>query len=273
MATNSGALSPKMFKNFCELVYDKCGIRLGAKKEALVSARIGKRVRLLGLASYDDYYQLLKEAGEEGELIEMLNAISTNVTYFFREEAHFDFLAERFQAWQKAGQRSFRIWCAAASTGEEPYSIAMIADKYLADPMQCKILATDISTKVLKTAKNGRYEIRHLEKVPKAYANRYFKKFASEDGKVYYDVSPDLKKMITYARLNLSKPPFPMKGPFDVVFCRNVMIYFDNVVRAGLLNEVERLLRPGGYLVVGHAESLSGILCQLKNIKPSIYIK
>jgi chemotaxis protein methyltransferase CheR len=272
MISNNSELSSKMFKNFCELVYDTCGITLGPQKEALVSARMGKRVRMLGLPSYEAYYQLLKE-GDEGELVEMLNAISTNVTYFFREEGHFDFLAERLQAWQQAGQRSFKIWCAAASTGEEPYSIAMTAHQYLDDPTQCRILATDISTRVLNVAKTGRYESRHLEKVPKAYVNRYFTKCAGGNDAPCYEVSSELKKMITYARLNLSKPPFPMKGPFDMILCRNVMIYFDNVVRTGLLNEIGRLLRPGGYLMVGHAESLSGILCDLKTVKPSIYIK
>ncbi len=266
-------LSPQMFLRFCDLVYEKAGIRLGPQKEALVAARMGKRMRTLGVGSYEAYYQVVKDDVSGDELVEMLNAISTNVTYFFREEHHFQFLTGLLQKWSGAGQKSFRIWCAAASTGEEPYTIAMTAQAALPKGCEVKILATDISTRALDVARAGRYEPRHLEKVPEGHVRRFFRKETEADGTVRYAVADELRRMISYARLNLAKPPFPMKGPFDVVFCRNVMIYFDNPVRKGLLDEAWRVLKPGGYLLVGHAESLSGMLSHFKSVEPSVYVK
>lgn len=262
-----------MFQRFCVLVYEKAGICLGPQKEALVAARIGKRMRVLGLGRYEDYYEAVKADASGDELVEMLNAISTNVTYFFREDHHFDLLKKLLQKWSGAGQKSFRIWCAAASTGEEPYSIAMTARAALAGACDVKILSTDISTRALNVAKAGRYEPRHLEKVPESYARRFFTKETDEHGEVRYAVNDELRRMISFARLNLAHPPYPMKGPFDVVLCRNVMIYFDNPVRKALLDEAWRLLRPGGYLMVGHAESLSGMLSHFRSQEPSVYIK
>ena len=266
-------LSPNMFLRFCALVYEKAGIHLGPQKEALVSARMGKRMRALGVARYEDYYQLVKDDSTGDELVEMLNAISTNVTYFFREEHHFHLLKNLLQQWTQEGQKSFRIWSAAASTGEEPYTIAMTARAALSASCDVRILGTDISTRALNVAKEGRYEPRHLEKVPESYARRFFRKETDEGGGVSFVVEDELRRMVSYARLNLAQPPYPMKGPFDVVFCRNVMIYFDNPVRKALLDEIWRVLKPGGYLLVGHAESLSGMLSHFRSHEPSVYVK
>ncbi len=266
-------LSPKMFLRFCDLVYEKAGIHLGPQKEALVAARMGKRMRALGLARYEDYYQLVKEDATGDELVEMLNAISTNVTYFFREEHHFELLADLLRKWTQEGQKSFRIWSAAASTGEEPYTIAMTAKAALPASCEVKILGTDISTRALNVAKAGRYEPRHLEKVSESHARRFFRRETDEEGDVHFVVEDELRRMVSFARLNLAKPPYPMKGPFDVVFCRNVMIYFDNPVRKALLDEIWRVLKPGGYLLVGHAESLSGMLSHFRSLEPSVYVK
>lgn len=273
MSDSAVELSPKMFQRFCDLVYEKAGISLGPQKEALVAARIGKRMRTLGLGRYEDYYQVVKDDATGDELVEMLNAISTNVTYFFREDHHFELLKKVLQKWSEGGQKSFRIWCAAASTGEEPYTIAMTARAALSGTCDVKILGTDISTRALNVAKAARYEPRHLEKVPETYARRFFRKETDEDGAAWYVVNDELRRMVSYARLNLAHPPYPMKGPFDVVFCRNVMIYFDNPVRKALLDEAWRLLKPGGYLLVGHAESLSGMLSHFRSLEPSVYVK
>ena len=266
-------LSPKMFLRFCDLVYEKAGIHLGPQKEALVAARMGKRMRALGLARYEDYYQFVKEDATGGELVEMLNAISTNVTYFFREERHFHLLEHLLKKWNQGGQDTFRIWSAAASTGQESYSIAMTARAALGAGAGIKILGTDISTRALDVGRAGCYERRHLEKVPDSYVRRFFRKERAEDGEEEYRIDDDLRRMVTFARLNLAEPPYPMKGPFDVVFCRNVMIYFDNRVRKALLDEIWRLLKPGGYLLVGHAESLSGMLSHFRSVEPSVYVK
>ncbi len=266
-------LSPEMFLKFCELVYEKAGIHLGPQKEALVASRMGKRMRALGLSRYEEYYHLVKADDAGDELVEMLNAISTNVTYFFREERHFVVLKDLLSKWHAEGQNTFRIWCAASSTGEEPYSIAMTVRSVLPESIDVKILATDISTRALNVAKAGVYEARHIEKVPESYVRRFFTKEKGAAGEINYRIHDELRRMITFARLNLAHPPYPMKGPFDVVMCRNVMIYFDNKVRSGLLCETGRILKPGGYLMVGHAESLSGILGNFRSVEPSVYLK
>lgn len=265
-------LDPKTFRKFCDLIYEKAGIKLGEKKEALVSARLGKRMRLLGIQSYSEYFEYVEKDEEGAEIVELLNAISTNVTHFFREEHHFTQLAEMLGMWRDGGQHEFRIWCAASSTGEEPYSIAMTAKEALGDACSVKMLATDISTKVLMYAKRGEYEFRKMEKVSSGRMNRWFRR-VDRGVEPVYQVDDSLRRMITFARLNLAHPPFPMKGPFDIIFCRNVMIYFDNDVRRRLLGECFRLLRRGGYLMVGHAESLSGMLSDFKSVRPSVYIK
>lgn len=266
-------LSPQVFKQFCDLVYAKAGIFLGPQKEALVAARMGKRMRALGLQRYQDYYHLVETDATGNELVEMLNAISTNVTYFFREERHFELLTGLFRAWHTQGQQSFRIWSAAASTGEEPYTIAMTVRTALPHVSDIKILGTDISTRALNVARQGHYSPDRVQKVPENLRRRFFCKMRNEEDKECYAVENELKRLVTYARLNLAHPPYPMKGPFDVVFCRNVMIYFDNAVRKALLEEIWRLLKPGGYLMVGHAESLSGMLSNFRSVQPSVYIK
>lgn len=281
--TEEMELSPRIFRRFCDLVYEKAGIKLGPQKEALVSARVGKRMHQLGMHDFEEYYRLVADDSAGDELVEFLNAISTNVTHFFREKRHFELLGKYLREWEAQGQKRFRIWCAAASTGEEPYSIAMTVREALRDVGDVKILATDISTKVLATAKTGKYEQKHIENVPDHLLRKYFVREStrtdqagsekSSGAAFRFRVSDDLRGMLTFARLNLAKPPFPMSGPFDLIFCRNVMIYFDNEVRRSLLADAYRLLKERGYLMVGHAESLSGMLSNFKSVEPSVYIK
>ncbi len=273
ISTQTEVLSAEMFERFCALVYESAGIHLGPQKEALVSARIGKRMRALGIQRYADYYKLLRDSGDGDEMVEMLNAISTNVTQFYRENHHFTLLNTLLEDWCAVGQKRFRIWCAASSTGEEPYTLAMTVRESPAADMDVRILATDISTKALQAAKAGSYEARHVQPVPEGLRRKYFMKTTATDGAERFVVTERLRSLLSFSRLNLAHPPYPMKGPFDVVMCRNVMIYFDNRVRKGFLDEAWRLLRPGGYLMVGHAESLSGLLSKFKNVQPSVYIK
>jgi len=265
-------LNAKTFNSYRSLIYDKSGISLSDGKEALVGARVGKRMRALGIDDHKTYLKHVMQDDTGQEIIDLLDAISTNVTYFFREPDHFTFLGKIMKEWKAAGQKRFRIWSAASSTGEEPYTIAMIILEAIGGNNDVKILATDISTRVLAKAQRGAYKAKKMERMAKMFRQRYFEEVPEATDKLYV-VKPALKNMISYKRLNLSTPPFPMRGPLDVVFCRNVMIYFDEHVRRGLLKEIRRLLKPGGYLVVGHAESLIGLAEGFKTAQPSVYVK
>jgi len=261
------------FRKFCRLIYEKCGIRLGENKQALVHARIGKRMRALGMSEYKTYLKRATEDTTGEEIVQLLDAISTNVTSFFREADHFDFLRECFSEWLAQGQKRFRFWSAASSTGEEPYSLGMTLLEACGDrQVDMRILATDISTRVLDKCRAGMYAQKKLESVPAMLKGRYFEQIRGNGG-VSYVVRKNLKDLVVFKRLNLSKPPFPMRGPLDVVFCRNVMIYFDNEVRKRLLADIRRLLKPNGYLMVGHAESLTTMVSDFKMVRPSVYVK
>jgi len=265
----------RTFNKFRELIYHLSGISLSENKETLVSCRVNKRMRALNIGRMKDYlkYVLRDETGEE--IVHLLDVISTNVTHFFRELDHFDFLQTKVSEWALDGLRRLRIWSAASSSGEEPYSIAMSVLEVLGrQSIDVRILATDISTRVLRRAAEGIYEGKTLEKVSAAHKERYFVRMATPRGAPRrYRVTPLLRNMVVFERLNLSQPPFPMSGPFDVIFCRNVMIYFDDEVRKRLLEDMYRLLRSDGYLFVGHAESLTGLISDFKIAGSSIYVK
>jgi len=270
--TTYSEIDPQTFQEFADLIYDKAGISLGPHKRALVSSRLAKRMRKLGIRDYRSYYEHIRQDQTQNELVNLLDAISTNVTQFYREPRHFEILEELARNWEENGQHRFRIWCAAASSGEEPYTIAISLCEALRDTRDTKILATDISTQVLERAREGVYEKKRLQKVPRQMIGKYFRKLPEGEEEAY-QVQDSLRSMIQFKRLNLATPPFPMRGPLDAIFCRNVMIYFDNVVRTNLLDEMYRLLKPGGYLMVGHAESLSGMLSHFKSVEPSVYVK
>jgi len=267
-------MEAQVFEELCGIARQRAGIALKAGKEALVEARIGKRLRALGLPDEKAYLKHLQQDSSGDELICFLDAISTNYTSFLREHDHFDQLT----AWAKSdavrSRSRLRIWCAAAATGEEPYTIAITLSEALErHDVDFKILATDISTKALHTAIAGCYPKRTIEPLPHALRNRYLLPIAGAGAEPTYEVCSAVKERIVFRRLNLSTPPFPMQGPLDVVFCRNVMIYFDQRTRQGLVSEIERLLRPGGILFTGHSETLTGIRTGLTVIKPSVYHK
>jgi chemotaxis protein methyltransferase CheR len=265
-------IDKRTFDRFRELIYRESGITLRENKESLVSARVAKRMRELNISSHGEYLDFIKRDKDGNELVHLLDAISTNVTHFFREERHFKLLAKLVRRWEKEGRRSVRIWCAACSTGEEPYSVAITLREALADPTDARIIASDISTRVLEKAQRGIYEARQMENIPQLLLARYFQRGRGRaDG--LYRAKPVLRDMVVFRRINLIAPPYPVRGPLDVIFCRNVMIYFDNTVRAQLLASMYDMLRPNGYLMVGHAESLSGMLSSFTSVEPSVYIK
>ena len=239
----------------------------------MVSARIAKRMRVLDIKDHSDYLEYLMKDKSGVEITKFLDVISTNVTSFFREAEHFDLLEKILTEIVESGQKKIRIWCAASSTGEEPFTIAMVSNIITAGKsIDLKILATDISTKVLADAKAAKYSIDKIKTIPKALIREYFTRETAGDEKLFC-VKDELKRLVAFRRLNLFKPPFPMKGPMDVVFCRNVMIYFDNQTRTRLVSEIYRLLKPGGYLVTGHAESLTSVKNNFKCVQPSVFQK
>lgn len=263
----------RTFEKIRALIYERSGISIKPDKVALVTARVGKRMRALSLENHKDYLERVLNDDTGREMTLLLDCISTNVTSFFREKAHFSFLADCMREWRDQGCTKLRFWSAASSTGEEPYSIAMTALEASRDAeIDIRILATDISTRVLEACARSIYTAKQIEPVPPEYRIRYFSKTGFGD-KGAYTAAENLKKIVHFSQLNLSTVPFPMKGPFDAVFCRNVMIYFDNAVRKRLLAEIFRLCRKGGFLFVGHAETLTGILSDFKPVAPSIYIK
>ena len=267
-------MEKKDYSDLRDFIYSKSGISLSENKESLVSARIGKRLRTLGLNTPREYINILKNETDEAELIQFLDVISTNVTFFYREAAHFKLLSEIIKKWYNGGQKQFKIWCAASSSGEEPYTLAMTCLNAVNNDskVDIKILGTDISTRILKTASEGIYPELAMKDVPKANLNKYFLK-QNIDGAIFYKAAPKIRDIITFKRLNLSVTPYPLKGPIDIVFCRNVMIYFDNPIKTKLVAEVHRILRPEGYLMVGHSESLTGITTGFKVIQPAAYQK
>lgn len=242
------------FDEIRQLVRQHTGISLSESKRELVYSRLVRRLRRLGMVSFADYIGLLR-AGAAEELEEFSNAITTNLTAFFRENHHFEYLAEAALPLiekRNAASRRLRIWSAGCSTGEEPYSIAMVllAEMQRFQGWDVKILATDIDSQVLAHATAGRYAAERAERVPPRYT-RYF--LREDDGN--YLVKPEARALVSFRQLNLMQP-WPMRGPFDIVFCRNVVIYFDKPTQIELFRRLSELQKVGDYLFVGHSESL-----------------
>lgn len=268
----------KIFSEFRDFIYLKSGIHLTELKIPLLKARVSKRLRALEMDSYSEYLNYLKNDKSGQEIVDFLNVISTNTTHFYRESVHFDVLRKFIRKTLfDEGKRKLRIWSAASSSGEEPYSIAITVDDVMNDlgcagKVDFKLLATDISTKVLEKALAGVYLKENMKELPDSLMKKYFTEYLQNKEAVCL-VNDEIKQLISFRRLNLSQTPFPMKGPMDVIFCRNVMIYFDNEVRQKLIDEAYRLLKPGGLLMIGHSESLSALKTKFKILHPAVYIK
>jgi chemotaxis protein methyltransferase CheR len=266
------------FNKFSRYVYDMCGINLHGGKKQLLKARLGKILRQRDFRSFSQYYDHVVNDKSGNELILLLDSISTNLTYFFREPAHFEFLSKKALPEIMKRERSsrdncLRFWSAGCSSGEEPYSIAMTISEALdnREKWQFKIQATDLSTRVLTTASSGIYEKMKTEKIPYELRKRYFQK-GDNKWKGYFRIKKDVRKNINFQRLNFMEE-FHFGEPFDVIFCRNVMIYFDSPTKEILVGKFFRNLANGGYFLIGHAESLTGLKHPFKYIQPSIYQK
>jgi chemotaxis protein methyltransferase CheR len=268
-------MEKEVFDKYKEIIYDKSGIALSDKKVSLVSARINKRMRVLGVPTEEAYLEKVLNDSTGEEFVELLNVISTNVTNFYRESDHFFYMLDVMKTWIAEGQCKFRIWSAASSSGEEPYTIAMMLDDAFGANalVDIKILATDISTSVLKKGIDGKYSEDKMKGIPLDFKKKYFIE-KEENGVVFYTVIDRIKKYVLFRRINLSTPPFPMKGPMDMIFCRNVMIYFDKQLRQLLIGEYNKLIRSGGYLFLGSSESMTGYdQCDFVPKKPSVYFR
>jgi chemotaxis protein methyltransferase CheR len=265
-------LSDGEFAEIRDLVRSHTGISLAASKRELVYSRLVRRLRRLKLSSFRDYIGLL-EQGEPAELEEFTNAITTNLTSFFRESHHFDYLKSTvFPELEKrnASTRRIRIWSAACSTGEEPYSIAMCLHEAMSRfrGWDVKILATDLDSNVVSHAREGRYAPERVEKMPVAQRNKYFTD--TTDGA--YQISNDLKSLVTFNQMNLMHP-WRFKGPFDVIFCRNVVIYFDKPTQRDLFGRMAGVQRVGDYLFIGHSENLFKVCESYALIGKTMYRK
>ncbi len=267
------------YELFRKLIYAESGIDLGDDKMPLLRTRLGKRLRQGGFSSYRAYFDHVVKDQTGGELSTLLDAVSTNTTHLFREEGHFDFLKTVIEQWANdpawcAENTTLRIWSAGCSSGEEPYSIAMVVrDALRAHPrIQPKILATDLSMQMLRRAKLGLFEPQRVSTVPPALGQRYLRQTNSKEGP-RLQVVPDVREIITFARFNLMTPVFPFRFGFHLVFCRNVMIYFDNSTQETLIAQYAKNLIRGGYLLIGHSESLNRIKHSLTYVAPTIYRK
>ena len=266
-------ITPKEFENFRALIYQECGISLNESKKTLLVSRLSKRLRTLELDSFQAYYDMVAGETEGEEFTLLLDLVSTNKTDFFREPKHFDFLREQILPTLQSTRR-VRIWSSASSSGEEPYTIAMTLYDSVPDPERWdfKILASDISTRVLARAASGIYEDERVRDLPKDVVERHFLRGKGERAGMI-KVKPHLIEMVRYRRINLMDEAFPVKEPLDLIFCRNVMIYFDRPTQAQLVTKFYRYLKPGGYLFIGHSESLQRLDQPFKAIAPTIYQK
>ena len=260
----------QVFERFREIILAESGISLSGEKMSLLANRISKRLTKLGLDSEGEYLQIIETDAEGAELLQLIDAISTNVTYFWRESAHFEFFESALKTLAPQG-REIKVWCAAASSGEEPFCLAAVAHRALEQSSsKVRILGTDISTKVLNFAVKAEYDPKQLRDTPRELRSRYFP-ICNIDGEDRVTIAAELKQLVTFRKLNLSRFPFPLKGNLDFIFCRNVMIYFDKQLRQKIVKEFERLLKPGGYLIISHSENLMGLDVQVKSVQPGVY--
>lgn len=259
------------------LMYSRFGIQLGNAKRVLVAGRLTKRVRQLGLGSFAEYFDFLRADPSGNELSEFINRLTTNHSFFNRERDHFEFLRKEVlpalkRKVDRDPQHKVRMWSAGCAAGEEVYTLAILLRDFFGpgiDRSDFGLLATDISLAALKTAKAGVYAAQKLAELPLAAKAACFR----EVGPELFEVAPEIRRMVLFKRLNLMADSYPFKGEFDVVFCRNVMIYFDQASRSRLVRAFHRIVKPGGYFFIGHSETILRADCPFEYVSPAIYRK
>ncbi|MDR1484811.1 MAG: protein-glutamate O-methyltransferase CheR [Planctomycetaceae bacterium] len=269
-------ISDAEFHSIRDIVYERFGIALTDQKKGLVVGRLQKILKQHRFKTFKEYYDHLIADKTEVAITELANQITTNHTFFFREPEHFDFFKSDILPWMVREHKSkrnndLRIWCAAASSGEEPYTLIISLLEYFGVDYKnwdCGLLATDVSEKALVAAKRGVYDQTRLQGVPALIINKYFKKTAEG-----YEVIDKVKKEVTIRKFNLMNERLPFRKPFDCIWCRNVMIYFDTPTKHALVNRMYEQTVNGGYLLIGHSETLSRELTAWKYVKPAVYRK
>jgi chemotaxis protein methyltransferase CheR len=269
-------LAAQEFCLFQGLILRESGIHLDARNRAMLVSRLWKRLRAVELNSFSSYYRLVK--ADPAEMVRMLDCICTNETHFFREPAAFDCLRQRiFPEWREAADanersRTLRAWSAACSTGEEAYSLAMtlLLEFPTSFGWNIEVLGTDLSTKVLARAVTGIWPVEKISGVPIEYQRKFLLKgFGPDKGKI--KAGDELRQVVRFQRLNLTQEPFHVSGPFDLIFCRNVLIYFQWETKIEVVNRLGKYLAPNGYLFLGHAESLHGVTDKLQSVAPKVF--
>ncbi len=266
--TDTGKITQAEFQQFQRLIYKIAGISLSDAKQVLLVGRLGRRLRHYNFSSYTEYYKFVSSGREEAELQLMVDLLTTNETYFFREIKHFDFLAKTILPQHPAG-RAFDVWSAASSTGEEIYTIAMVLADTLGLKAQWTVTGSDINKSVLSVAERGTYWLDRTRGLPPEYLRKYCLKGVKENEGSFI-ITPELRHHTRFMQVNLNNA-LPTMGKFHVIFLRNVMIYFDNDTKRKVVERLARQLHPGGYLIIGHSESLNGLTDCVKPVKPTIY--
>ncbi len=267
-------ITTKEFDLIREHIKKNYGISLGDEKKSLVVSRLRSVLQKNNLDNFTDYYNYLINDKTGQAAITFIDKMSTNHTYFMRETDHFDFFRDKAlpELEKNSGKKDIRLWCAGCSSGEEPYTLQIIMQEYFgnkANSWDTTILATDISMTVLKKAYKGMYSAENLKSIPEEWKKKYFKKISDD----FYEVDSNIKKKLIFKKLNLMDDKFPMKDKLDFIFCRNVMIYFDLETRDKLIKKFYDITKPGGYLFIGHSETLNYSDASYKYIMPAVYQK
>lgn len=271
-------VSLALFAKFQQLIYRETGIWLSESKTALLCGRLARRLRVLQLRSLREYYDIVIQADQHEERLRMIDAITTNETRFFREPQHFEFLANKvFPTWRQTAlqgyrTRAIRIWSAGCSSGEEAYSLAMVLAKHFpeSEGWDPRVLATDISTHVLTTAREGVYRIAGAHDIPRDFLGEFMLKgYGEREGKM--KVARGIRRIVEFKRLNLGDESYEIRGTFDAIFCRNVLIYFDATSKRKVVEKLTRHLRPHGLFFIGHAENLHSLTQGLRSVAPTVY--
>jgi chemotaxis protein methyltransferase CheR len=274
------AISESEFKRFSDFIHQHTGIKMPADKKTMLEVRLQKRLRALGMASFREYAEFVfSDVGMKQELVQMVDVVTTNKTDFFREPAHFSFLTQMVlpELLNGQGRRagdSLNLWSAGCSSGEEPYTLAMVLHHYATTIADCpfSIIGTDICTNVLEKARRAVYDSGQIEPIPLNMRRSYLLR-SKDRTKGLFRVTPQLRSCVSFRRLNFMDDDFAISESMDIIFCRNVIIYFDRKTQEQLFKKFCTNLRPGGFIFIGHSETLSGMAVPLEQVASTVYRK